>query len=251
MWRETKDALFTATIVGAYAFLPWSIPMVMLGAGIYGVRRIFVPDTTGDDFLYLVLGAPVSLPTLPFLLLKDKLSARRLEKKQQRSQEAAAWMISELRRRGVQADDRGGGRPIMLDADVAPENISAYQDVVAEAVQRFPDLTQQDLYGSALTRTPLDQTWAKQHGLTLYTAEVLADPCADCGTRDPCGYHFVDASSLDGAPARPEYRMEYRYRDGTVRMLSGQLCLACQRLHGGVVARSCVYDVRSSEGDNR
>ncbi len=243
MERETKEKLFVVGAVCVYACVPWSASMMVLGAGIYYVRRIFVPDTTGDDFLHLVLGAPVSLPVLPFLFLKEKLSARQLEKKQQRSQEAAAWMISELRRRGIQADDRGSGRPIMLDVEVASEQISAYQDVVAEAVQRFSDLTQQDLYGSALTRAPLDQAWAKQHGLALYAAEVFADPCVDCGTRDPCGYHFIDASSSDGALERSEYRMEYRYRDGTVRTLSGQLCLACQGLYGGVVARSCVYSV--------
>lgn len=227
MKTETKDKIFYFLAIAAMVTPPWNIFWWIVGAALYygsGGRKW---DTSGDGALGIVLAAPVTLPALPFMWLREKLELKAYEKKQARYLEAAEWIRDRLAERSILVKEAGVGfNCVKIFAQPKDEQISVYQTICAQAVRQFRDLTPDEILSGCEPLQYLNRGWAAQNELAEFAEEVFTLPCADCGKVESLGYFFGERAV--GLKSHHHGRKPVvQLQDGSSRLIDGHICRKC------------------------
>ncbi len=229
MDASTKDKIQHGLIVAAMTIPPWNVFWWLVGGIVYTVSGGRKWDTSGDGAIGLVLGAPVTLPAMPFMWAKEKLEERRAAKKQARIREAADWIAVRLRCWGIriiEADADYCG--MKLAAEVDHDQVPAYQSTMAEAVRRFPDVLPGAFAGYGVKPLEhLDRAWAAKHGIGDHAEEHFTGPCADCGKNESIGWTFGRELIEFRRQHLAAQHHEIRLKDGSTRVVDGHICRDC------------------------
>jgi hypothetical protein len=226
---STKDRLQHVLITAAMVTPPWNIFWWTVGLIAYHASGGRKWDTSGDGAIGMVLGAPVTLPSLPFMWAKEKLEERRRLKQERHIRKAAEWIVERLRQWGIvvtKADATSFG--LTLVAEVLPEQVLAYQETMAEAIHTFPDVLPEAIRGWGVQPLEhLGSAWAAEYEHKEYAEELFTGPCADCGVRESMGWRFgrQEIEFLRNHEANLRHRISLK--DGTVRTVDGHICRTC------------------------
>jgi len=240
-----KDRFMQCLFIAAFVIPPWNIFWWTVGAVYYAWSGGRKWDTSGDGALGIVLAAPVTLPALPFMLLRERLEARKLKKLEARHQRAAEWIAAHLRRQGVAVSSANGHSfGIDLKAEVPPDKIAAYQHIFAAAIRLFPDVLPAGISWRVSPLAPLDRAWAERQGFAAYAEEITV-VCVDCGGKESFGFAF-GPERIAGRHDYIEGRHTIGLKGGGTRIVDGHICRRCLDRIGwssmSSMSRSCVSD---------
>lgn len=216
-------------MIAAMVTPPWNIFWWVVGFTVYTVTGGKKWDASGDGAIGMVLFAPVTLPSLPFMWLKERRDLAKLNRKEVRHRQAAEWIAGRLRQRGVNVLMAGGDMfSLQLKAEVPPEKIAAYQETFAEAFRALPETLPEGMFGWGVEpMTHLDRAWAERHGFTDYGEEIFTDPCVDCGRRESQGWRFGREVIAMVADMSRNQRHVVTLADGAAREIDGHICCSC------------------------
>ena len=227
MKAETKDNIYHVLVIAAMVTPPWNIFWWLVGVAVYygsGGRKW---DTSGDGALGIVFGAPVTLPALPFLWLREKWELNAYEKKQRRYLEAAEWIRDRLAEKGILVKEAGVGfNCAKVVAQPEDGQIPAYRTVCALAVLEFRDLTPDEILSNCQPLQYLDRAWAEKRYFKFFAEEVFTRPCVDCNAVESLGYFFGERAFFirDNHNRRKPI---VRRKDGREREIDGHICRKC------------------------
>ncbi len=230
MKQATKETVYKVLVAAAMVTPPWNVFWWTVGGIVYAVSGGKGWDTSGDGALAVVIGAPVTLPMLPFMLLKDRRELREREKRQALYAKAATWIATELARSGIAVQKHGAGF-MGVDVTATPDGPSQENEhavIYALAVRRFASegLTIDEICERAEPLHTLDRTWAKVNGFTAWAEEVFTKNCVDCGQRLSLGWFFGGAA--DGMRRlESRHRSRIALKDGSERVVDGHICREC------------------------
>ncbi len=180
----TRRRLFNLGLMASYVVLPYSVTCMVIG-GIY--YRLFEKeeDHSGDGFLSLVLGAPVTLPVLVYAKLRERFiddpAFRTREALHRRIGNA---LVTALHAEGIPLTDSAFD---FLSIRVTAEALDERQrfrfgEAVARTIERFPDVHLATICGCLSPIEALDEAWARRHGFADWATDVGAN-CEVCGRR--------------------------------------------------------------------
>lgn len=230
MKPETKEKIQRGLVIAAMVTPPWNVFWWTVGGIAYVVTGMAKSDASGDGALGIVLGAPVTLPMLPFMLLKERRELREYEKRQALYAKAADWIAAELARSGIKVDKHGiGFNSVTVEAaPVGAAQENGHAVVYALAVRRFGQegLTIDEVCANAKPLYTLDRTWAEANGFSAWAEEVRTGNCAECGADDSLGWFFGSMAAFI-RDRQKNGRHKVSFKDGNVRDYIGHVCRPC------------------------
>jgi len=230
MKKETKEKVQQVLAIAAMVTPPWNIFWWTVGGIVYTVSGAAKSDVSGDGALGMVLAAPITLPMMPFMLLKERRELRKYEKRQALLAKAADWIAAELTKSGIRVESHGVGYEcVAVKAEpTGPAQENEHAVVYALAVRRFvPEgLTIEHICGHADPLRTLDRTWAEANGFDAWAEEMRTGNCAECGVDSSMGWFF--GSMITFIRERQQNtRNEVRFKDGSKKRYTSHVCQPC------------------------
>ncbi len=231
MKQKTKETLQKVLITAAMVTPPWNIFWWTVGGIAYAVSGGKKRDASGDGALGMVLAAPVTLPMMPFMLIKERRELREHEKRQALYAKVAEWIAIELARGNIiveKFDARANGAHVRTAPFDRPQQEREYARIYALAVRHFMlvGLTIDEVCVNAKPIQPLNRAWAEKNGFTSWAEEVHSQGCVDCDEKTSYGWHFGQNAKAV-RDFQGDTRHEITFSGGGKRIVNGHICQEC------------------------
>lgn len=225
---ELLDTVKLVAIKAAMIIPPWNIFWWIVG-GVTYYAFLKKNDTSGDVALGWVLAAPVTIPSLPFVLLRDKLAVREQQRLRIRLQNIADVLCADLRASGITvlSCDVSFLSGISLKTDVPAAKLVAYQNAYAKAVRGNPNIDPSLICQFADPLFPLDLIWSHSVGIQEYAAQV-SQPCGLCGETAYARFRWGKDPQAEEDAMNANSSHTILMPDGKYRSIKGTVCRACQ-----------------------
>ncbi len=217
-----RNRLFKLGLFAAYTIVPYSLTCMAIG-GIYYTLVEKREDQSGDGFLSLVLGAPVTLPALVYTRLRERLiDGPALRKREALHRRIGNALVTALRADGI-ALTRGtfDAEGIHLTA-IAPDerDRTRFGAAVARTVRQFPDVPLATVCGDLSPAQALDAAWATRHGFDDWSVDI-GPACPLCGTKGLERWVFGRQEAQRQQRLTRETFSSFKAIDGTTKTIQG------------------------------
>ncbi len=180
-----RDRLYKVGVCAAYAAVPYSLSCMLIGGVYYGLfaRR---EDHSGDGFLSLVIGAPITLPALAYARLHERLIKNpALRKREALHKRIGNALVTALHADGIPLDESVFNSFVIR---VAAKPLDEHQrtrfgDAVARVVRQFPDIPLATICENLSPAQALDRSWAARNGFDDWAVEI-GPACALCNQKN-------------------------------------------------------------------